>query len=321
MSSPRSIAGQAALLHAHLRAGESGRPRRSRDRGPPAARRRRGPPPAPRRRRARRPASARAAAPRAELLAGEPRGLAARTLGWSGTRRAPRRAPSSGAGGATARDPCRSGGAPRRASPRPHLRVATTRSSGCATIEAERMEAVTASPPAPSSIPPSCTPTASCPGSSSTSACWSWPRTSAAAAGARQVPRDLRVQPGRVLHGARGRPARPGRRRHRCPRPRRAGAGRDARADRRATRELGARHSRVWETSAPAARRRGHPRDCACQADELEAIDRSSPSRSSPCSRRWRSGRGGRSPTSRTSRCRWRSGCATRSRAPRRSHA
>ena len=33
-----------------------------------------------------------------------------------------------------------------------------------------------------------------------------------AAARARQVPRDLRAQPRRVLHGARGRPARPGRR-------------------------------------------------------------------------------------------------------------
>ena len=45
--------------------------------------------------------------------------------------------------------------------------------------------------------------TASCPGSTSTSACSHSPRTPATVAGADEVPRDLRQQPRRVLHGAR----------------------------------------------------------------------------------------------------------------------
>ncbi len=50
-----------------------------------------------------------------------------------------------------------------------------------------------------------------------------------AAARAREVLRDLHVQPRRVLHGPRGRPARPGRRRDRRARPRRAHAEGDHR--------------------------------------------------------------------------------------------
>ena len=69
-----------------------------------------------------------------------------------------------------------------------------------------------------------------------------------AAARAREVPRDLRAEPRRVLHGARGRAARPGGRGDRRARARRALGARDARADQRArARELVRRHSRVWE--------------------------------------------------------------------------
>ena len=77
-----------------------------------------------------------------------------------------------------------------------------------------------------------------------------------------EVPRDLRLQPRRVLHGARGRPARPGRRRAStpaartgCRRARRSSGSPSARAS------SAERHSRQWERPCqPRARRARDPR-------------------------------------------------------------
>ena len=71
-----------------------------------------------------------------------------------------------------------------------------------------------------------------------------------AAAGAREVLRDLQLEPRRVLHGARRRRARPGRRRHRGDERRRAPAARAARPDRRrACASCGARWTSCWRAT------------------------------------------------------------------------
>ena len=119
---------------------------------------------------------------------------------------------------------------------------------------------------------------------------------------------DLRVQPRRVLHGAGGRPARPGGRRDRRARARRAVGARDARAHHGTPRELCDRHSRrLGGRGAPRAGREGIrvvDMQRLLRRPSSRAPTGCSPSRSSRCSRRWPSARGGRSRTSRTCRCR-----------------
>ena len=144
----------------------------------------------------------------------------------------------------------------------------------------------------------------------------------AAAARARQVPRDLRQQPRRVLHGARGRPQAPHRHRHR--RARRQRAACRARCSRRSThaaRELMQRQADRLPRRGAARARRTRASSC-CAGTSLDrrrarpAQPASSAPRSSRCSRRWPSTPRTRSPTSRASRSTSPSSCATRAPAP-----
>ena len=133
------------------------------------------------------------------------------------------------------------------------------------------------------------------------------------------LPRDLLVEPRRVLHGARRRPARARARRHGPA----AGAGRalarrGARRDRRAHRPA---DPRAEPRARRAAARARPPRHAARLAGGLRRrrarrARRGLPGRDLPrADARWPSGRDAPSPTSRTSRSRSACSCATRSRA------
>ena len=138
----------------------------------------------------------------------------------------------------------------------------------------------------------------------------------AAAAGAGAVPGDLRQQPRRVLHGARRRPQAAHRRRRRRARRQRADAARGARADLADRRRAdGQRHARVFaDDVVPALVERGHRARALgrpATARSRRPARSSSRTASSPCSRRWRSTRRTRSPTSPGSRSTSPSSCAT----------
>ena len=138
-----------------------------------------------------------------------------------------------------------------------------------------------------------------------------------AAARAREVLRDLLLEPRRVLHGPRRGAARPDRRRDRDAAAGRAHAERDDRADpldacastsRARRRCWTATCARRWpSTASGSSASTRSPRRSARRSTSASGA------RSSRCSRRWRSASGGRSPTSPTSRCRSASSSATRS--------